>query len=250
VQTTSLDPRRNLILRALPDDEYARLEPWLEPVSLKVRDHLYQRNGAIGAVYFPVDGVLSVLATVEDEPAVEVATVGYEGMSGLPVFLGTATSPHDCFCQVEGNAMCLSTDDLRKFLIGDGALHDLLHRYTQATVVQLAQNVACNRLHNTEERCARWLLQTRDRAGSDQFTLTQEFLGQMLGVSRGTVSLTAGMLQQAGLLRYSRGRMTIVDPEALHDVACECYGIIQEEHRRLGLLPQEPLADQPAGDRP
>ncbi|MGY1704371.1 Crp/Fnr family transcriptional regulator [Geodermatophilus sp. SYSU D00697] len=240
--TTSPDPRRNLILRALPDDEYERLRPLLEPVSLQLRDQVYRRNGDIAAVYFPVDGVLSLIATVEGEPGVEVATIGYEGMSGLPAFLGTATSPHDSFCQIEGRAMCLRTDRLRQFLTTDGSLHGLLHRYTQATVVQLSQNVACNRLHTTEERCARWLLQTRDRVGGDEFTLTQEFLAQMLGVRRGTVSLTAGVLQQAGLIRYSRGRMTVVDPERLHEVACECYDVIQEEHRRLGLAPG-PRAD-------
>jgi CRP-like cAMP-binding protein len=111
--------------------------------------------------------VLSVIATVDGEAAVEVATVGYEGMGGIPAFLGTTESPHDTFCQVPGTALRLSVGDLRRFLSTDGALHDLLHRYTQATMVQLSQNVACNRLHATEERCARWLLQTRDRAGAD-----------------------------------------------------------------------------------
>ncbi|WP_448624936.1 Crp/Fnr family transcriptional regulator [Geodermatophilus sp. URMC 64] len=232
-----LDARRNLILRALPDDEYERLIPAMQPVSLQVRDQVYLRNGNIDAVYFPVYGVLSLLATVEGEAVIEVATVGYEGMSGLPAFLGTATSPHDAFCQIEGGAMCLPTDRMRQILRGNGALHDLLHRYTQATIVQLSQGVACNRLHTTEERCARWLLQTRDRVGADEFTLTQEFLAQMLGVRRGTVSLTAGVLQQAGLIRYTRGRITILAPERLHQVSCDCYDIIQEEFRRIGLLP-------------
>jgi CRP-like cAMP-binding protein len=232
-----LDPRRNLILRALPDEEYDRLTEAMELVSLKVRDAVYQRNGDIDAVYFPVDGVLSLVATVEDEAAVEVATIGYEGMSGLPAFLGTATSPHECFCQIEGHAMCLPTHQLKKVLQDNGALHNLLHRYTQVIVVMLSQGVACNRLHTTEERCARWLLQTRDRVGADEYTLTQEFLAQMLGVRRGTVSLTAGVLQQAGLIRFSRGRMKIVDPDGLHQVSCDCYDLVREEFRRVGLLP-------------
>ncbi|MGY1809834.1 Crp/Fnr family transcriptional regulator [Blastococcus sp. SYSU D00669] len=232
-----LDPRRNLILGALPDREYDRLSEAMEPVALEIRDHVYSRNGDIDAVYFPVDAVLSLVATVEGEAAVEVATIGNEGMSGLPAFLGTATSPHDCFAQVEGHAMCLPTHRLRKVLQNDGALHNLLHSYTQATVVQLSQGVACNRLHTTEERCARWLLQTRDRVGADEFTLTQEFLAQMLGVRRGTVSLTAGVLQQAGLIRYSRGKMRILDPERLHEASCDCYDVIEEEYRRVGLLP-------------
>jgi CRP-like cAMP-binding protein len=225
--------RRNLLLRSLPTDEYEELRALLEPVSLEVRDPVFDRGKAIEHLYFPMDCVLSLVAIIEGEAAVEVATVGYEGMGGLPAFLGTATSPHDCFCQVPGSALRLSIADLRRYLITDGALHDVLHRYTQATMVQLAQSVACNRLHTTEERCARWLLQTRDRVGADEFPLTQEFLAQMLGVRRGTVSLTAGVLQQAGIIRYTRGRITVGDAAALHDAACECYDIVQDEYARL-----------------
>ncbi|MGY1680294.1 Crp/Fnr family transcriptional regulator [Geodermatophilus sp. SYSU D01176] len=234
------DPRRNLILGALPDDEYARLSPLLRPVDLQVREVLYEQGRPIEHVYLPLDCVLSVLSAVEGEAAVEVASVGYEGVSGLPVFLGSAVSPHDSLCQVAGTAVRLSTADLRAFLTGDGALHDLLHRYTQAVMVQLSQNVACNRLHTTEERCARWLMQTRDRVGADEFELTQEFLAQMLGVRRGTVSLTAGVLQQAGVIRYTRGRITVVDAGALHDAACECYDVVQAEYARLSGAPEAP----------
>jgi CRP-like cAMP-binding protein len=189
------DPRRSLLVRHLPEDEYRRLLPALRPVELGVHDQLYERGKAIEHVYFPVDSVLSVLARVEGEAVVEVATIGYEGMTGLPAFLGTAESPHDTLCQVAGSAVRLSTGELRLFLSANGSLHEVLHRYTQATMVQLAQNVACNRLHTTEERCARWLLQTRDRVAADEFLLTQEFLARMVGVRRGTVSLTVGVLQ-------------------------------------------------------
>jgi len=152
-------------------------------------------------------------------------------MAGLPAFLGTTDSPHDTVCQIAGTALRLSVGELRRFLSRDGALHALLHRYTQATMVQLSQSVACNRLHSTEERCARWLLQTRDRVGSDEFSLTQEFLAQMLGVRRGTVSLTAGVLQQAGVIRYTRGRITVLDPDALREAACDCYDVVQAGYR-------------------
>ncbi len=236
--STSPDPRRNLLLGHLPSDEFGRLLPELEPVELDVREQLYERGKPIEHLYFPVDSVLSLLATVEDEAAIEVATVGYEGMGGLPAFLGTAQSPHDCFCQIAGTALRLPTGELRRFLSGDGALHDVLHRYTLATVIQLSQNVACNRLHTTEERCARWLLQTRDRVGADEFLLTQEFLAQMLGVRRGTVSLTAGVLQQAGVIRYTRGRITVLDADALHEAACDCYDIVQSEYRRVTAAPE------------
>jgi CRP-like cAMP-binding protein len=232
------DPRRNLLLRALPDPEYARLCPLLEPVSLEIRDPVYERGKPIEHLYFPLTGVLSLVSSVEGEAAVEVATIGYEGVSGLPLFLGTATSPHDCFCQIAGSMLRLPAAELRRFLDGDGALHDALHRYTQATMVQLAQSVACNRLHTTEERCARWLLMSRDRMGADEFLLTQEFLGQMLGVRRGTVSLTAGVLHQAGIIRYTRGRMTVLDAEKLHQVACDCYDIVQAEFERLTGAPE------------
>lgn len=133
-------------------------------------------------------------------------------------------------------------DDLLTGILraGDGSLHDLLHRYTQALMVQLSQTVACNRLHTTEQRCARWLMQTRDRVGADEFELTQQFLAQMLGVRRGTVSLTAGVLQQAGVIRYSRGRITVADAGALHDAACECYDVVQAEFARLSGAPEVP----------
>jgi CRP-like cAMP-binding protein len=232
------DPRRNLLLGSLPGDELDRLQPALEPVTLDVREQVYGRGKPIEQLWFPVDAVLSLMATVEEEAAIEVATVGYEGMAGLPAFLGTTESPHDTFCQIAGTAMRLAVGDLRRFLSHDGALHDLLHRYTHATMVQLSQNVACNRLHTTEERCARWLLQTRDRVGADEFSLTQEFLAQMLGVRRGTVSLTAGVLQQAGIIRYTRGRITVLDPDALHEAACDCYDIVQAEYRRATAPPE------------
>ena len=232
------DPRRNLLLAALPDDEFHRLLPELEPVELDVREQLYEHGKPMEHLWFPVDAVLSLLAVVEGEAAIEVATIGYEGMGGLPAFLGTTESPHDTFAQIAGTAVRLATGELRRFLSGDGALHDVLHRYTLATMIQLSQNVACNRLHTTEERCARWLLQTRDRVGADEFSLTQEFLAQMLGVRRGTVSLTAGVLQQAGVIRYTRGRITVLDADALYEAACDCYDIIQSEYRRVTAAPE------------
>ena len=232
------DPRRNLLLANLPETEYQRLLPMLEPVDLELHEVMFARGKPIEHLYFPLDCVLSLLATVDGDMPVEVATIGYEGMSGLPVFLGTAESPNDCICQIPGSAVRLSSADLRRFLVDDGALHQILHRFTQATMVFFAQSVACNRLHTTEERCARWLLHSRDRVGADEFLLTQEFLAQMLGVRRGTVSLTAGVLQQAGVIRYTRGRITVVDADALHEVSCECYDIVQAEFGRLSAAPE------------
>jgi CRP-like cAMP-binding protein len=232
------DPRRNLLLAGLPAPEMERLLPELETVDLDLHDQVLTRGRPIEHLHFPVDCVLSLMADVDGEASVEVATIGYEGMAGLPVFLGTAAGPNDAFCQVPGRAVRLTADGFRRFLLADGSLHEVLHRYTQATMVMLAQNVACNRMHTTEERCARWLLMTRDRVGSDEFPLTQEFLARMLGVRRGTVSLVAGALHQAGIIRYTRGRITVLDADALHDTAGPCYEIVQAEFRRLTAAPE------------
>jgi CRP-like cAMP-binding protein len=173
------------------------------------------------------------VAETEGEPQVEVATIGREGMAGLPAFLGVSASPNDVFSQVPGTALRLPAQHLRTVLVTDGVLHRQLYRYIQAMIVNLSQNVACNRLHTTEERAARWLLMTADRVDSLQFPLTQEFLAQMLGVRRATVSLTAGQLHSAGLISYSRGVITIDDRAGLEAAACECYGILREEFDRL-----------------
>src|SRR5215213_6241640 len=225
--------QRNRLLAALPVEERLRLGSELRLVELGMRQQIYDTDDAITQIYFPVNCVISMVAPVENDVAVEVAMIGLEGMAGLPAFLGTAASPHRCFCQVPGQALRLETVTLRRFLAGDGALHDLLHRYTQALMVFLAQNLVCNRLHSAEERTARWLAQTHDRVGSDSFQITQDFLAQMLGVRRATVSESARTLQQAGLIRYSRGRLTIVDRAGLQAAAFSCYLTIRHEFDKL-----------------
>ena len=150
-------------------------------------------------------------------------------MVGLPLFLGVTTSPTAAFCQIPGRAARLSARDLAEFLSGDGRLHSLLHRYTQTTMAQLSQNVVCNSAHTAEQRAARWLLTSSDRVRSDRFLLTQEFLAQMLGVRRPTVSEVASKLQADGLISYSRGTITITDRPRLTNVACDCYRVIKEE---------------------
>ena len=227
------EPARNFILGALPGDEYRELSDLLEPVEVETRQLIYDSGKPIRHVYFPTTTVTSMVSHIQDEVAVEVATVGREGMVGLPVFLGVTASPNTVFAQIAGAALRLSADDLRTVLVGDGALHRQLHRYVQAMMVQLSQNVACNRLHTTEERAARWLLMTADRVGSTRFSLTQEFLAQMLGVRRATVSLTAGLLHNAGLISYRRGAITIDDRDGLEEAACECYDIVHAEFDKL-----------------
>jgi CRP-like cAMP-binding protein len=226
--------RRNAILAKLPQTEFDRLRQRLEVVDTELRQQLYRPRQVLTEVYFPLSAVFSLVAVAdEDRVQVEVATIGGEGMLGLPLFLGAATSPHAAFCQIPGLAARLSADDFQQALIGDGTLHRSLNRYTQATIVQIAQNVICNSTHSTEQRACRWLLTTHDRVGSDQLPLTQEFLAQMLGVRRPTVSEIASRLQSEGLIRYTRGVITICDRPKLERTTCDCYWLIQAEYDNL-----------------
>lgn len=223
----------NRLLQALPRREYQRLLPDLEPVSLAAGQSIYEPNQAIPHVYFVQSGVISLVSRMEDRTVVEVATVGNEGMVGLPVFLGSDTIPLQAFVQIPGAALRMRSGRLREEAGNGNGLTALLQRYTQTLFVQVAQGAACNRVHSIEERCARWLLTTHDRVGADQFPLTQQFLAQMLGVRRAVVNRAARALQQEGLIRYRRGTMTILDRAGLEAAACECYAIIREEYARL-----------------
>jgi CRP-like cAMP-binding protein len=228
-----LDARRNQLLRGLSDAEYTRVTAVLEPVHLEVRDLVVDVGAPVEHLYFPTVGVLSQVAVLDGETAIEVNTVGREGVTGLPAFLGATSSPNRVFCQVDTDALRLPASQLHNLLTDDGDLHRILHRYTQATIVQLSQNVACNRLHTVEERAGRWLLMTRDRVDDDTFPLKQEFLAQMLGVRRATVSMTAGVMQRAGLIQYTRGNITILDRDQLEKTTCDCYRLVREEFTRL-----------------
>lgn len=227
---------RNLLLRALPAAAYAALAPALESVSLPLAQPLWVSDGPIHGVYFPRTCVVSLLTPLSDEQPVESATVGHEGLVGVPVVLGADTTHTQALTQITGTAARVDAGRFRAWLASpdaaDGA-RPLVLRYAQALLEQTAQSVACNRRHAMDERCARWLLATRDRVGSDQFALTHEFLAQMLGTRRASVTVAAGMLQEAGLLRYSRGRVTIRDAERLEEAACECYRVVRAQHARL-----------------
>lgn len=225
--------RGNRILDRLPDHERARLASEVEPVEYDAHEVLWEPTQPIEAVYFPLNGVVSVVNVLEDGPIVEVATVGNEGFVGLPVFLGSSSMNGRAFYQISGSALQMSSTSFRRVVANGGSLHSLLQLYTQALMAQIAQTAACNRVHPIEERCARWLLQTHDRVEGDEFDLTHEFLAQMLGVRRASVSVAAGMLQRAGLIRYSRGHMTIADRTGLEEASCECYRIVTDEYERL-----------------
>lgn len=230
---SSHNPIGNKLLAALPSSEYERLLPHLEAVSLSFKQYIYKPNEPIQHVYFPNSGIISMLIVMEDGSTVEVATIGNEGMIGTPILLGADQISAETFVQLSGDAMRMKVDVFRSEVTSGSPLYNLLLRYTLALINQLAQSAACNRLHSIEERCCRWLLLTQDRAESDEFSLTQEFLAQMLGVRRASVSEVAAILQKAGFIHYHRGRMTILDRQALEAASCECYQVVKAEFDRL-----------------
>jgi CRP-like cAMP-binding protein len=221
----------NRLLDALPAKARDALP--LERCDGQVRDLIFEQHEPIRHVVFPITAVCSMLTVMHDGVGIELATIGNEGFVGVPVFLGASSTNARSFVQVAGEYLRMPARDFRQAIDNGGRLHGLVQRYSQALFTQIAQNVACNRAHAVEERCARWLLQTQDRVGGDQFPLTQEFLGQMLGVRRATVNAAARALQEAGLITYRRGVITIVDRAGLESAACECYGVVAREFERL-----------------
>jgi CRP-like cAMP-binding protein len=225
---------RNRVLAALPKAELNRLKPHLSPVTLEQEHTLL--DGTAPHAYFLEQGIASVVVTLRNGDTVEVGIIGIDGVVGLPILLGTEGSPGRTFIQIAGSGFRLDADILKEEFERSGKLRQHLQRYMQGFMVQAAQTAACNRLHNIEERLARWLLACRDRMESDQLRLTQDFLGQMLGAPRTTVTLAAGLLQQAGMIDYCRGVVTITNRAALEQTACECYSIVRDEFQRLSLL--------------
>ena len=224
----------NRLLRSLPADQYAEILPYLEPVELNSRQVLWQPDTTIHSLYFPRTCVVSLLTPLADELPVEAATVGREGMAGTPVVLGVRVTHVQAIAQVPGRAVRMDAERFSTHLRQkDGVLFPLLLRYAQALQEQTAQSVACNRRHAIEERCARWLLMTADRVGADQFPLTQEFLAFMLGVRRASVTVAAAMLQQAGLIQYHRGKITVLDRGRLEAASCECYSVVRARYEKL-----------------
>ena len=225
-------PARNRLLASLPAAELERLRPHLETVRFEQRELLFDAEQPIRHVYFPETTVVSIVSTLRNGNAVEVATAGCEGMAGLSVFLGTDTSSTRAFAQVPGVAWRLDATAFAE-LASTGPLHLLMLRYTEAFLTQVAQTAACNGAHLVEERCARWLLMTHDRVDGDEFPLTHEFLAFMLGVRRAGVTVAMRALQDAGLVRYSRGWVTVVDRTGLERTSCECYRAVRAHFERL-----------------
>jgi CRP-like cAMP-binding protein len=223
----------NLLLAAVPPEEYAEFRGLLECRPLHPREMLQDAGDAPDYVYFPISGSISVLTVLETGAMIEFATVGHEGTTGVPVFLGIGDSNMALISQVPGKALRMKSKDFLAAVDRSPGLAAILKHYAGTMLAFVAQSAACNRAHRVDERCARWLLMTHDQAGDGAFPITQEFLAQMLGVSRPSVALSAGALQREGLIRYHRGEMTIVDRLGLEQRACECYAVDREHLRRL-----------------
>jgi CRP-like cAMP-binding protein len=223
----------NRMLAVLSDDEYAALAPQLQRVECKVKQIVGERGQPVEYVYFPCGAVLSVLAYMQNGAAVEVGTVGSEGFYGVEVVAGAIHWSETTVCQVAGDALRMSAGDFREAIFGDTPLRRITQRFLLAYLAMVSQSVACNRLHNIEERFARWVLMTHDRVSGDEFYLTQEFLADMLGVHRPSVSVVAGAFQQAGFIKYSRGHMSILDRAGLEDASCECYEIVNQQIKNM-----------------
>ncbi|HVF50479.1 MAG TPA: Crp/Fnr family transcriptional regulator [Pyrinomonadaceae bacterium] len=226
-------PTKNRILNALTLSEHERLTPYLEAVNLSAGEVLYQPEQPITHVYFPNRGTVSLVSTFEDGGSVEVGMVGNEGMFGVSIFLGSISTPLLAQVQMAGEGLRMRADVLRREFKKGGQLQDMLLRYTQAFITQIAQTAACNRAHPIEGRLAKWLLMCQDRSQSKDLGLTQEFIATMLGTRRAGVTEAAGMLQQAGVIKYRRGHITILDRERLEAKSCECYPIVRKEFARL-----------------
>lgn len=225
---------RNLLLSLLPASAYTSIAPHLEPISISARQVAWRPEGRIHAVYFPRSAVFSLLTPLQQHSPVESATVGYEGMVGVPILLGVSASHSLAVVQINGEAARVDAERFRSwFAEQDEQTKAIFFRYSYVLLEQTAQSVACNRKHALEERCARWLLATRDRVAADEFPLTHEFLAAMLGVRRASVTVALGMLQQEGYLTYSRGRLKVLDAERLEETSCECYRVVRAEQERI-----------------
>jgi CRP-like cAMP-binding protein len=223
----------NKLLAKVPADELKRLQPHLHEVRLEYMQVLSEPDESITQVYFPTRGVLSMVNEPDSGDIVEFATIGNEGMVGVPVLLGSNSMPSRVMVQVAGSGFQIESKRFSEILKQTPAFNARLMRYVMALLNQVAQATSCNRLHEVQERCARWLLHTHDRVNGDSFMLTQEFLSQMLGVHRPTVTIAARMLQQAGLIRYTRGQIEVIDREGLEATACSCYRTITDHYASL-----------------
>jgi CRP-like cAMP-binding protein len=223
----------NRLLDAMPPEALQHFRPHLEAVSIQGNQTIQEPGEASEHVFFPTRGMISLVAMMSDGESVEIGMIGKEGMFSVSAILGDDTPSQRAMVQLPGNALRMKTEMLLQEAKANPTLQALLLRYAQMTLSTAAQTAACNRLHLLEQRCARWLLSAHDRAGSDTFGMTHEFLSMMLGVRRPGVTVAAQSLQSSGLITYNHGTMTILDRNGLEAASCECYRFLQDEYARL-----------------
>lgn len=226
-------PRQNHLLDALPDDVQGRLFPFLEPVSFPLGEVVYESGAALRHVYFPTDSLVSLLYVMENGSSAEISVVGNEGLIGVAVFMGGASTPSRAIVQSAGRAFRLPKARIKAEFDQHGAMMMLMLRYTQALITQMSQTAVCNRHHSIDQQLCRWLLLSLDRLPSNRLTMTQELIANMLGVRREGVTEAAGKLQKLGVIEYRRGQITVLDRPRLESLSCECYAVVKLETDRL-----------------
>jgi len=226
-------PTRNHLLAALPKSDYQRLATHLEPIPLPLGWSVYEPGSPMEHVFFPTDGIISLLYVMENGASAEIAVTGSEGLVGIALFMGGESTPSRAVVQSAGQAYRLRADFLKEEFESGGELQHLLLRFTQALITQMAQTAVCNRHHTVEQQLCRWLLLSLDRLPSNDLIMTQELIANMLGVRREGVTEAAGHLQQAGLIQYQRGHITVLDRSKLAERVCECYAVVKRESDRL-----------------
>ncbi len=227
-----LDPKTNHLLAALPPAEWARWSTHLEAIEMPLGEVLYESGATLTHVYFPTTAIVSLLYVLENGSSAEIAVVGNEGLVGVALFMGGGSTPSRAVVQSAGAGFRLKASILKDEFLRPPVLH-LLLRYTQALITQMSQTAVCNRHHSLDQQLCRWLLLSLDRLKGEELVMTQELISNMLGVRREGVTESALKLQKAGLIRYSRGRITVVDRAGIEKRTCECYGVVKKEYDRL-----------------
>ncbi len=223
----------NHLLAALPDDEFARLKPDLEPVSLPLGKVIYESGEQLDYIYFPTTAIISLLYIMENGSTAEIGMAGNDGLVGVALFMGGSTTPSRAVVQSAGNAFRLRSKTLQTAFGFGGVFQKILLRYTQSLMTQISQIAVCNRLHSVEQQLCRWLLTNHDLLQTNKLIMTHDLIANMLGVRREGVSIAAGHLQKQGLIKYVRGTITMLDRQGLEAAACECYKVVKDEYDRL-----------------
>jgi CRP-like cAMP-binding protein len=229
----SFEPKDNLLLAVLPASEYERWRPALEPVTFALGDVIYESGVTLDHVYFPTTAIISLLYVMENGASAEIAVVGREGMVGVALFMGGESTPSRAVVQSAGQGFRLKAHLMKEEFNRAGPVLHLLLRYTQALITQMSQTAVCNRHHSLDQQLCRWLLLSMDRLRGNELVMTQELIANMLGVRREGVTEGALKLQRAGLIRYARGHITVLDRPGLERATCECYAVVKKEYDRL-----------------